>query len=93
MGPLEPDKSIGHEVGIVIEIVAETEELSRAIASTAFHIALHCPVPEWTGLITGMAYPYSPYEIYRGPVYQFNMNHVVEPRSYKDMFRVEYMDL
>ncbi len=93
MGSLEPDKSIGHEVGIILEIVAETEELSRAIASTACHIALHFPVPEWISLITGMAYPYSPYEIYRGPVYQFNMNHVVEPRSYKDMFRVEYMDI
>jgi hypothetical protein len=93
MGPLEPDRSVGHEVGLIFEILADTEELSHAITSTACHIALHCPVPEWVGLISGVAYRYSPYETSRGPVYQFNMNHVVEPDSWKDMFRIEYQDL
>ena len=54
------------------------------------HIAVHYPVPEWTGLITSIAYPYSPAEIPRGPSYRFNMNHVVEPDSPLEMFRIEY---
>jgi hypothetical protein len=93
MGPLEPDNSIGHEVGLVFEVIADSEELSHAITSTACHIALHYPVPEWVGLISGVAYRYSPYETSRGPVYQFNINHVVEPHNYKEMFRTEYMEL
>lgn len=93
MGPLEPDMSVGHEVGLVLEVLADTEELSHNILSMACHIALHAPVPEWVGLISGVAYPYSPYEIKRGPVYQFNMHHVVEPDSYKDMFRIKYIEL
>ena len=43
------------------------------------HMAVHYPVPEWSGLITSIAFPYSPPEIARGPSYRFNMNHVVEP--------------
>jgi hypothetical protein len=47
-------------------------------------------VPEWTGLITSIAYPYSPAEIARGPTYRFNLNHVVEPATPLEMFRIEY---
>jgi hypothetical protein len=54
------------------------------------HMAVHYPVPEWSGLITSIAYPYSPAEIERGASYRFNMNHVVEPGSPLEMFRIEY---
>jgi hypothetical protein len=54
------------------------------------HIAVHYPVPEWSGLITSIAFPYSPPEIARGPSYRFNMNHVVEPASPLEMFRIRY---
>jgi len=47
-------------------------------------------VPEWSGLITSIAYPYSPPEIARGASYRFNMNHVVEPASPLEMFRIGY---
>ena len=50
----------------------------------------NAPVPEWTGLITGIAFCYSPAEIDRGPCYRFNMNHVVEPASPLEMFKIEY---
>jgi hypothetical protein len=93
MGKLEPNKNVGHEVGIVIEILANTEDLARSLISSAGHIATHYPVPEWSGLITGLAYPYSPSELFLGPVYQFNMNHVVEPENYKAMFPVEYINI
>ena len=44
------------------------------------HIAVHFPVPEYSGLITSIAYPYSPSEIPRGPSYRFNSpdGHVFE---------------
>ncbi len=90
MGPLESDTSIGHEVGIVFQITAESEELARALIKSAGHIAVHYPVPEWTGLITSLAFPYSPAELHRGPAYQFNLHHVVEPGSPTEMFRLEY---
>ena len=90
MGPLEPETKIGHEVGLLFQITAATQELATALIKSVSHIAVHYPVPEWTGLITSIAYPYSPAEIARGPSYRFNMNHVVEPASPLEMFSIEY---
>jgi len=90
MGRLEPETRIGHEVGLLFQVTADTQELATALIKSVSHIAVHYPVPEWTGLITSIAYPYSPAEIARGPSYRFNMNHVVEPASPLEMFSIEY---
>ena len=93
MGPLETATSNGHELGIMFQITAETPELAPALMKSVGHIAVHYPVPEWTGLITSIAFPYSPAELYRGPAYRFNMNHVVEPESPLEMFRIDYQNV
>jgi hypothetical protein len=90
MGPLEPETGIGHEVGLLFQMTAPTQELATALMKSVGHIAVHYPVPEWSGLITSIAFPYSPPEIARGPSYRFNMNHVVEPGSPLEMFRIAY---
>jgi ribosome modulation factor len=90
MGPLEPETAIGHEVGLLFQVTAETQALATSLMKSVGHIAVHYPVPEWTGLITSIAYPYSPAEIARGPSYRFNMNHVVEPETPLEMFSIEY---
>ena len=90
MGRLESETSIGHEVGLLFQTTAETQELATAIMKSVGHMAVHYPVPEWTGLITSIAFPYSPAEITRGASYRFNMNHVVEPANPLEMFRIEY---
>ena len=93
MGPLESETRIGHEVGLLFQVTAQTQELATALAKSVGHIAVHYPVPEWTGLITSIAYPYSPAEIARGPSYRFNMNHVVEPATPLEMFRIDYQEV
>ena len=90
MGALEPQTSIGHEVGLLFQVTAKSQELATAMMKSVSHIAVHYPVAQWTGLITSIAFPYSPAEIPRGPSYRFNMNHVVEPASPLEMFRIEY---
>jgi hypothetical protein len=93
MGPLEPTPTPAHEVGIIVEITAPTQELADSIGKAAAHVAAHYAVPEYSGLITAMAFPYSPAELSRGPVYRFTLNHVVEPESPLDLFRIETTDL
>ncbi len=90
MGRLESETRIGHEVGLLFQITAETQELATSFIKSVSHIAVHYPVPEWTGLITSIAYPYSPAEIARGATYRFNMNHVVEPATPMEMFSIDY---
>ena len=54
MGALEPEKKVGgHEVFILWDVISESQELSRAIAASVSHLAVHNPIPKWHGLISG----------------------------------------
>lgn len=94
MGPLEPVKEIrSHEVCLVMEVTAATQEIATTIVSMARHQALHLPIPEWGGLITGVACIYSPAYLERGAVYRFCVNHVAEPDDPYEMFPIEYKNV
>ena len=93
MGPLEPTPDVGHEVGIVFEVTGPDRPTAHALAQTFSHLALHFPIPEWQGLITGLAIPYTPAELDKGEVYRFNVNHVVYPDNPCEMFRTEFQEV
>ncbi|MBI4194784.1 MAG: acyclic terpene utilization AtuA family protein [Betaproteobacteria bacterium] len=92
MGPLEPVTEIrSHELCLVFEATAPTQEIASTIAGITRHQALHLPIPEWSGLITAIACPYN--HLDRGAVYRFNMNHVVEPDDPCEMFPMEVVEI
>jgi hypothetical protein len=94
MGPLEPVKDIHtHELCLLFEVTAPTQEIASSIAAITRHQAIHLPIPEWGGLITGVACPYNPAYLERGAVYRFCVNHVVEPGDPYEMFPIEYIDM
>jgi hypothetical protein len=95
MGALEPQRGGvgGHEAFILWDVISGSQELSRSIATSLSHMAVHNPIPKWNGLISGVAFPYSPPEIDRGPVYEFHLNHVLVPQSPTSLFRTEYEEL
>lgn len=79
LGVLEPQRThIGHEVGLHIEVTARSPDEAHAIANIAWHTVLHHPIPEWNGLISNLAFPFSPPEVAVGPAYEFMLNHVLE---------------
>jgi hypothetical protein len=93
MGALEPVREIqSHEICLVLEVTAPTQEVATTIVSMARHQALHLPIPEWSGLITGVACIYSPAYLERGAVYRFCVNHVIEPDDPCEMFPIELME-
>ncbi len=94
MGELEPNRTIeGHEIFVLWDVISGSQDLSHTIASSLSHMAVHNPIQKWHGLISGVAFPYSPTEINRGPVYEFHMNHVLVPDSPVSLFRTEYEEL
>jgi hypothetical protein len=95
MGALEPmGHSIsGHEVGVLITITAPTQELANKIATFVSHVSAHLPVPEHHGIISTIAYPFSPPELPRGAVYRFSVNHVVSTDDPYEMFRTEFVEI
>ena len=91
MGPLEPVKEIrSHELCLLIEVTAPSQDIASSIAGIVRHQGLHLPIPEWSGLITALACPYNPAHLDRGAVYRFNVNHVVEPDDPYEMFRTRW---
>ncbi len=94
LGALEPLRDAPvHEVGLIIEVTAMSQEIANVIAPIARHQTLHNPVPEWSGMVSNIAMPYGTTALERGPVYQFNVNSVVEPADPYEMFRMEMIEV
>lgn len=81
------------EVGVVLECVAKTQEQASAIMAVAWHTILHHPIPEWSGLQSQVAFPFSPPSIPTGEVYRFCLNHVLEVDDPKELFPITYCEL
>jgi len=93
-GDLEPKKDFpNHELCLLFIITANSEENSKKIAKSFGHFALHFSIPEWQRLISGLAFPFSPSELYKGEVYYFNLNHTVKLSSPLEMFRTEFQEI
>ena len=57
MGALEPVKEIrSHELCLLIEVTAPSQDIASSIAGIVRHQGLHLPIPEWSGLITALAF-------------------------------------
>jgi hypothetical protein len=95
MGQLEPMRAsaVGYEVGVLITITAPTQELANKIATFVSHVSAHLPVPDYQGIISSIAYPFSPPELPRGAVYRFSVNHVVIPDDPCEMFRTDFVEM
>ncbi len=78
MGELEPDGEISsHEVGIIIEVVANTQKLANTICSFARSTMLHYGYPGRVATAGNLAFPYSPSDLKAGEVYEFNLHHLL----------------
>ncbi len=94
MGSLEPDpKHLPHEVGIVLEASAPTQEMAHELAQLSRQPLLHYPIKAWGGSTTAFACLHNPAVIDRGPIYRFNLNHIAVPSTPVEMFRTHFIDL
>ncbi len=94
LGALEPNPKIeGHEVGLILDVVASSQSLASDILPLVWHSALHHPIPEYQGLISNLAFPFSPPGIDVGAVYQFCANHVWELDDPCKPFRTTWEEL
>ena len=88
-GDWPPGGGVALEVGLMVLVTAPTTELSLQIARACNPALLH-----WSGdpeaPMPSFAFPFSPAETPRGPVYEFAMNHVVSVDDPLELFRIEY---
>jgi hypothetical protein len=82
-----------HELGILAEAVAKTQDIANAVVSVMRVTFLHTDFPGRMCKEGNMAFPFSPSDIERGPVYEFSLRHVVEPDDPCQMFPIEYANV
>ena len=86
-------QTASHEIGILAEAVAKTQEIANAVVGLARVTLLHSDFPGRLCKEGNMAFPFSPSDIERGAIYQFSLRHVVEPDDALEMFPLEYQDI
>ncbi len=94
MGGLEPcvDQP-PHEVGLVIEVVAETQSLADTLCSFARSSLLHFGYPGRKSTAGNLAFPYSPSDISHGVVYEFSIYHLMTVNDPVSPFPIRIQDL
>jgi hypothetical protein len=94
MGAREPVQQVaGHEVGFVIEVIAETPEIAAAVLGIARTNMLHTDFPGRLCREGNMAFPFSPSDIPVGPVYRFSIHHVLELDHPYEIFPITYEEI
>ena len=91
MGALEPQSQVtSHEIGIVIDAVADTQEHAGAVCSVARSTLLHHGYPGRIATAGNLAFPFSPSDIKVGPIYVFGVYALLRSTDPVSLFRRTY---
>lgn len=93
MNKLEPNKTaVPHELGIVLEVVAKTQEEANTILGLTRSTLLHYGYEGRIATAGNLAFPFSPSDFQGGAVYQFTMYHLMNIENH-DLFKITYSDV
>ncbi len=94
MGDLEdPNLPLPHELGLVIEAVAPDQALATTLCGQARTFMVHHGFAGRMSTAGNLAFPFSPLDIPAGPVYEFNIYHLVEEEDPRRLFEMELKDV
>ena len=94
LGDRDPDRQEApHEVGLMIEAIAETQETADTVLALLRSSALHCPFEGRTTTAGNLAFPFSPSDLAGGPVYEFSVYHLLETDEPASLFPFEIVTL
>lgn len=92
LGDLEPDRAAPREVGVLLKVRADSQELATTIAKVANPLLLHLPLPGMNHL-PSFAFLTSPAEIERGAAFEFVLHHAVDVESPHELFRTKFSEV
>jgi len=94
MGELEPRRDeTPHELGIVIEAVAESQEEADTLCALARSTLLHAGYPGRLSTAGNLAFPFSPSDLRGGEVYRFSVYHLMEVDDPLELFEIEIVEI
>jgi hypothetical protein len=94
MGPREPVQDFnGHEIGLLVDVLASDADTSKAIMAKARYALLHTDFPGRKCISGNLAIPFSPSDMPVGMTYQFNIWHRMEIDDPLEPFPIEYVSV
>ena len=95
MGSLEPlrQRSAGHELGLLMDVTAPTQELAHAACHFLSGHLLHVAWPGQMNTSGNLAFPYSPSDIDTGAVYEFTIYHLMAAETPTELFPIHCDDV
>ena len=91
LGDKEPEDFNGHEIGVLFEVFAESQELANALCANVRSTFLHYGYEGRKSTAGNLAFPFAPSDIPFGPVYEFSIYHLMEIDE--NPFRVEFLEV
>jgi len=94
MGAMEPLRAAAqpHEIGLVIEVVAPTQEMADTICAFVRATLIHYPYPGRKATAGNLAFPFAPSDTPLGPVYRFNVYHTLDVDDPCALFPMELVE-
>lgn len=96
MGALEPQPGITEgtkEVGIVMDVVSDTQEHADTVCGAARAMMLHYGYKNRVATAGNLAFPFSPSDAHMGAVYSFSAYCLLENEHPEELFRPTLYDI
>lgn len=90
LGECEPTPEPGHEVGVMFEVLAPTQDMANMICATLRSTFLHYGYEGRKSTAGNLAFPFAPSDIAFGPVFEFSVYHLMSIPDGLCMFPIEY---
>jgi hypothetical protein len=91
LGAAEPDPSLAQarEIFVLIDVVGRTEAIAKSVCGVAKQYFLHLRYPGILCTSGNIAHPFSPDVLPAGPVYEFNVYHLMPADDPCGLFPIE----
>ena len=93
MGTTEPDRTPGHEICVMFEALAETQEIANTVCASMRSTLLHYGYNGRKSTAGNLAFPFAPSDVPFGPVYQFSVYHLMQIPDPVELFPVECISM
>lgn len=78
MGATEPDRTPGHEICVLFEALAQTQDLANTICASMRSTFLHYGYNGRKSTAGNLAFPFAPSDVPFGAVYAFSVYHLMQ---------------
>jgi hypothetical protein len=89
MGDLEPNKTIAHEIGVMFEVIAKTQDIASAICASLRSTFMHYGYEGRKSTAGNLAFPFAPSDVEFGAVYEFSVYHLMSVEDPSALFPIE----